>query len=56
MRVSISIFGLGYVGLRECSVFCAHGHRVMGVDVDPTKVEDAGARGAARLLRLEWTR
>ncbi len=36
---SISIFGLGYVGSVMSACFAHKGHRVIGVDVNPMKVE-----------------
>lgn len=39
MGLSISIFGLGYVGSVSAACFASMGHRVTGVDVNPAKVE-----------------
>ena len=44
----IAIVGLGYVGLPTALAFHAAGHRVLGVDVDPSRVEDIRS-GAADL-------
>jgi GDP-mannose 6-dehydrogenase len=37
--LSISVFGLGYVGSVSAACFASMGHRVIGVDVNPSKVE-----------------
>jgi GDP-mannose 6-dehydrogenase len=39
----IAIFGLGYVGAVSAACFCARGHDVIGVDVNPTKVAAVNA-------------
>jgi GDP-mannose 6-dehydrogenase len=36
---SISVFGLGYVGAVTAACFARAGHRVLGVDVNPQKVQ-----------------
>ncbi len=36
--MNISVFGLGYVGSVSAASFAADGHRVIGVDVNPSKV------------------
>ena len=37
--MNIAVFGLGYVGCISASCFAREGHRVIGVDVNPEKVE-----------------
>ena len=39
MSLSVSIFGLGYVGSVSAACFASMGHKVMGVDVSRAKVE-----------------
>ena len=39
----VSVFGLGYVGSVSAASFAADGHDVVGVDVNPSKVESINA-------------
>src|SRR5712692_2310877 len=41
--MNISIFGLGYVGTACAGCFVSQGHTVVGVDVNPAKVEEVNA-------------
>ena len=37
--MNISVFGLGYVGIVAAGCMASEGHRVIGVDPNPTKVD-----------------
>jgi GDP-mannose 6-dehydrogenase len=41
--MNVSVFGLGYVGSVSAASFAADGHHVVGVDVQPAKVESIAA-------------
>ncbi len=43
MSLSISIFGLGYVGSVSAACFASMGHKVIGVDVSRAKVDMVGS-------------
>jgi GDP-mannose 6-dehydrogenase len=43
LSLSVSVFGLGYVGSVTAACFAHRGHRVLGVDVNPQKVEMVAA-------------
>ena len=37
--MNISVFGLGYVGAVSCACLTERGHRIVGVDTNPAKVD-----------------
>lgn len=41
--MNISVFGLGYVGIVTAACFAREGHQIMGVDVQPVKVDMVNA-------------
>src|SRR6202161_1320607 len=43
LSLSVSIFGLGYVGSVSAACFASMGHKVLGVDVSRAKVEMMGS-------------
>ena len=43
-QVLVGIIGLGYVGLPLAQAFTAGGFRVLGFDIDPTKVDPRSGR------------
>lgn len=43
MSTSVSVFGLGYVGCVSAACFASEGHRVIGVDVSQSKVDQINA-------------
>lgn len=49
---SISVFGLGYVGCVSAACLASRGHRVVGVDVNPDKVQALG-QGRAPIVENE---
>ncbi|MEW5813235.1 MAG: nucleotide sugar dehydrogenase [Actinomycetota bacterium] len=48
-RTAVSVFGLGYVGCVSAVCLASRGHRVIGVDVNPDKVE-ALRRGVSPVI------
>ncbi|EHR04619.1 nucleotide sugar dehydrogenase [Bradyrhizobium sp. WSM471] len=51
-RAVIGIVGLGYVGLPLALRFCEVGYKVIGLDIDPTKI-DILARGESYIEHIE---
>jgi GDP-mannose 6-dehydrogenase len=51
MTTSISVFGLGYVGCVSAACFAKEGHTVIGVDVNPGKVDMIRA-GKATIVEM----
>lgn len=47
--MNINIYGLGYVGSVSAACFAAGGHRVLGIDIDPLKV-DCINRGSSAVV------
>lgn len=48
---TVAVVGLGYVGLPICDAMLSAGFRVIGYDIDPTKIDKLG-RGEAYLKHL----
>lgn len=51
MTTTISVFGLGYVGCVSAACFAREGHAVVGVDVNPSKVDMINA-GKATIVEM----
>jgi GDP-mannose 6-dehydrogenase len=47
LGLSVSVFGLGYVGSVSAACFASMGHKVIGVDVSRAKVEMLDSGGEA---------
>jgi len=50
--MDISVFGLGYVGVVTAALLARRGHRVVGVDTNPLKVESLNS-GASPIIEPE---
>ena len=48
----ISVFGIGYVGAVSCACLAELGHEVIGIDINPEKV-DMLRRGISPIVEAE---